>query len=214
MVMVTNKQHYVALVATLSVIALSVVPADADAFIGGPSSSFVAQRRALLDLDSSNNNVGLPVEVLRGGAATAAVEEDDDIEFESSDVDAEDEMETDDEDEEAVEVDPKLTKSATSAAYKTKAKAKAAAKTAVSATLQASAAKLKPKKKKSASLLRMFAIPYIIRACLNPFTLIKMTRGYFASLVNLKYLDEKVVSTYNLFYVRLDTYYWRVRFVL
>ena len=33
-------------------------------------------------------------------------------------------------------------------------------------------------------------VPYIIRACLNPFTLIAMTKAYFVSLCDINYLKE------------------------
>ena len=36
-------------------------------------------------------------------------------------------------------------------------------------------------------------VPYIVRACLNPFMLVRMTKSYFASLVDINYLKE--VST-------------------
>eukprot|EP00804_Cyclotella_cryptica_P026538 CCRYP_015383-RA/>CCRYP_015383-RA protein AED:0.15 eAED:0.15 QI:225/1/1/1/1/1/2/578/225 len=34
-------------------------------------------------------------------------------------------------------------------------------------------------------------VPHIVRACLNPFMLVKMTRAYFASLVDIHYLKEE-----------------------
>merc|ERR1712232_778593 len=34
-------------------------------------------------------------------------------------------------------------------------------------------------------------VPYIIRACLNPFTLLSMTKGYFISLFDINYLKEE-----------------------
>ena len=39
------------------------------------------------------------------------------------------------------------------------------------------------------SLYRQY-VPYIIRACLNPFTLMSMTKGYFISLFDINYLKE------------------------
>lgn len=33
-------------------------------------------------------------------------------------------------------------------------------------------------------------VPYIIRACLNPFTFVRMSRAYFASLIDINYLKE------------------------
>jgi len=40
------------------------------------------------------------------------------------------------------------------------------------------------------SLYRQY-VPYIIRACLNPFTLLSMTKGYFISLFDINYLKEE-----------------------
>jgi hypothetical protein len=175
--MMTTKLYLVALVAA---VALLLVRVDANAFVGGSSVSFLAQQRPVLKLDNSL--------VLRGGAAVD-VEDDSEDEFE---IESSDEEEEEEEEEEEAKVDPKLAKAALAAASKAKAKAKMAAKTAVSSTLEATAA-LKPKKKKS-SLMKLLSIPYIIKACLNPFVLFQMTKGYWASLFNLDYLKGKVVS--------------------
>jgi len=119
--------------------------------------------------------------LLRGGAA--AVEEEFDEDFS--------EIESSDEEE---ELDPKLAKSALSAASKAKAKAKTAAKEAVKTTLQAST----PEKKKSSGFMKLLTIPYIVKACLNPLVLIAMTKGYWSSLFNLNYLNDKVDTSQNL----------------
>jgi hypothetical protein len=107
----------------------------------------------------------------RGGAAAVA-EEDSDFEIESSDYD---EDEEDD-----------LVKSATSSISKV-------AKKAVGSAL----ASTKPQKKKS-SVAKLFKMPYIVGACLNPFTMLSMIKGYWASLVDLNYLKENVVSVYRI----------------
>lgn len=79
-----------------------------------------------------------------------------------------------------------LSKSAVRATSKAKAKKTFQAKAAVSATLT------KPKKSKSSrSILKALHVPYLIRACLNPLTVIAMTRAYFASLFNISYLEEE-----------------------
>jgi hypothetical protein len=170
MVMMTTTTYLVALVAC--VIAFTLVPVNADAFIGGSSVSFAIPTRTLL---RNKNLVGL-----RGGATLEVDEDDDDLEIESSDEEYEEEEET---------LDPKLAKAAQASAVKLKAKATATAKAAVSAKLETPA----PKKKKS-SLFKIFKIPYIVKALVNPFVVWQMTRGYFASLVNLDYLDDKKVS--------------------
>ena len=33
-------------------------------------------------------------------------------------------------------------------------------------------------------------IPYIVRACLNPFTVIAMTKAYWQSLFNIHYMED------------------------
>jgi len=113
-----------------------------------------------------------PPLVVRGGAA-AVVDEMSDIE--SSDYD-----ESESEEEEV------LVKAA-------KATVAKAAKKAVASGLAAS----KPKKKKSSGL-KLFRLPYIVGVVLNPFTLIAMTKGYWASLFNLDYLNKEEDSSANL----------------
>jgi len=113
--------------------------------------------------------------LVRGGAATAVADEDM-SEIESSDYD---------EDEEEEE-EKTLVKA-------TQKKVTKAAKKAVASGLAAS----KPKKKKSNGL-KLFKIPYILGAVLNPFTLIQMTKGYWASLFNLNYLKQNEDSSANL----------------
>ena len=50
-----------------------------------------------------------------------------------------------------------------------------------------------PAKKQGGSWYKR-TVPYIIRACLNPFTLVAMTKAYFVSLMDVNYLKE--VSNY------------------
>ena len=92
-------------------------------------------------------------------------------EWESSD-----EEETDDEEEGVV---PKLAQATKKAATKVVKKSVAAA--------------LKPKKKKKKSgLMKLFKLPYIVKACLNPIVFFQMTAGYWKSLYNINYMTEKV----------------------
>ncbi|CAJ1930493.1 unnamed protein product [Cylindrotheca closterium] len=115
-----------------------------------------------------------PMLVSRGGAAAVVDAEMSDIE--SSDYDEEEEEE---EEETLVKA--------------TQKKVTKAAKKAVASGLAAS----KPKKKKSRGL-KLFSLPYILGAILNPFTLIQMTKGYWASLFDLNYLKENDDSSSNL----------------
>lgn len=124
---------------------------------------------------------------LRGGddVSSSTLDMDIDVdEIESSDAE-EDEEEDEDEEE---ELDSKLVKAAQAASSKVKAKAvkaaTAASKEAVASTLLAN----KPKAKQEASgLANFFQIPYIIKACMNPFIFVQMTKEYWKSLVNHKY---------------------------
>lgn len=113
---------------------------------------------------------------LRGGATV----EDDEIEFESSDEEVDSEEEED--------FDPKLAKSTQTAASNARTKA---AKAAISEVVST-------KKSSGSTVLKLLSIPYIVKACLSPFTLIKMTQGYFASLFNLNYLSDNVDTSQEL----------------
>lgn len=166
----THKSRPVARVATLVAIGafLLIDIVEAKAFVAGIPPAFLSQAQVAPHVPSVTD-------IPRGGA-TAVDEDGNDSEYD--DLDSSDEEE---------EFDPVLTKSALTAASKTKVKAVAVAKKAVSATLLATAPK--PRKIKS-SILKRLMVPYIIRACLNPLTFIRMTRGYWASLVNLNYLQQ------------------------
>jgi len=111
----------------------------------------------------------LAIQSIRGG--------DSDSEYDEYD-------EESDEEEEIV----RLSTSAKKAMEKAKTKKKAEVKKTVSASLS----KTKVKKSKGTSPSVFKKIPYIVRAFLNPFTVFAMTKGYFASLFNIDYLQEDV----------------------
>jgi hypothetical protein len=106
-----------------------------------------------------------------------------------------DEVDNGDE-EEVAAPDASMTKSMVRAAQKTKDKAIKASKEAVSTKLLFTAP-TQQSKGKTQSLLKKLMVPYILRALLNPLTLIRMTRGYWASLVQLDYLKANVVRAWN-----------------
>ena len=162
----------IALITALATLSskLIVSGVDANSFVGGPKVCFLSRQANRSFLDGTV--IGIP----RGGA-TAVDEDSEDEDYSESEEETEKE-----------EIDPTLTKSALYAASKAKAKAKAVAKEAVSSTLRESA--ITPQRKKKTNLLKRFKVPYIIRASINPFTLLQMTRGYWASLFNLNYLKE------------------------
>lgn len=127
----------------------------------------------------------------RGGATLAADDEYDSEEYDEYDEESEDEEEA---------------AAALAAAAKAKAMKKAAKKAALSASTVKAAAKAKSKKSKDAVNVKLAAtsarssrsskspllkIPYIIRACLNPFTVIAMTKAYWQSLFNIKFMEEE-----------------------
>jgi len=80
--------------------------------------------------------------------------------------------------------DDALFESALAATKKAKRKKTSATKK----TLDAELAKSRPKRKKKSNI--MSRIPYIVRACANPFTVFSMTRVYFASLFDIRYLEK------------------------
>ena len=107
----------------------------------------------------------------RGGSKKVIEEESDEEEDES-------ESEYDSESEEEEEA---LLKSTVASTAKRQKKQINKSKSTMSAVL------LKKKKK---SILPKIRLPYLLRACLNPITLFSMTRSYFASLINISYLEE------------------------
>jgi len=119
---------------------------------------------------------------IRGGA----IEEESDYDFEDEE---DDELEEESEEDEA----PKksLSKSTLSATHKIKTKISAEKTSKSKAAINASLQKTKKKKKRQKiSLMKKLRIPYIIRACMNPLTVLSMTKSYFASLFNIAYLEE------------------------
>lgn len=136
---------------------------------------------------------------LRGGddaSSAAALEVEIDVDdIESSD---EEEDENEEEEEEEPKLDPKLARSTQSAVSKAKARAAKAAASASKAKV-ASALKSKTEKKSKSGL---FHIPYIVKACLNPFVFMQMTKGYWKSLFNYKFADTLKVSSVHLLLVQ------------
>jgi hypothetical protein len=193
----TPLQNVPSVVASVAIIVvlLQDAPAfvDADTFLGPPSAAFVPRPGAAAEALSLHSRKQLPLVALgqlRGGASSAAAAAID-VEIESSD---EEEEADEDDAEEEEPADSRLAKAAQEAVSKVKSRASRAAtqaaKAAVTSTLLKSAS---PSKKKKTNWTRFFHIPYILKACLNPFLFIQMTRGYWASLFNIKYLDETQV---------------------
>mmetsp|Transcript_450 Transcript_450/g.594 ORF Transcript_450/g.594 Transcript_450/m.594 type:complete len:224 (-) Transcript_450:892-1563(-) len=131
---------------------------------------------------------------------SGAFADDSDSDFDSdSDYQSNDEYDSEEEEEE----DVKLSASAVKAMNKAQSQKKKAAKIQVSqslATAKTSKKKVSPKKHKAANVLtktksKGLRVPYLLKAFLNPFTVITMTKGYFASLFNIDYLKEDQSQT-------------------
>jgi len=124
--------------------------------------------------------------VFRGGAASD--------EYDSDEYDSE--YDSDEEEEPIVTKAKKLatsTKSATQKkALKQTAVKTAALKSKVSVAMASSSSSSKPVAKKKGVYKRF--VPYIVRACLNPFTLVAMTKAFFVSLMDINYLNKEEPS--------------------
>ena len=114
---------------------------------------------------------------LRGGATRVL---DDDDEEETDEEEESEEVDSDEEEED--EVDASLAAAALKSTQKAKSKAQSAKTSTVKKTMSA---KLSQPKKKKGSLFKR--IPYILRACLNPLTVMSMTKHFWVSLFSLDY---------------------------
>ena len=111
---------------------------------------------------------------VRGGSAVEEADEDE----EDDEHDVVDEEESDDEVEETVALKTSTVKSA-----------QKSVKSQVAQAMKHSEP-IKISRRKRKSILAVLKIPYILRACLNPFTFMAMTKAYFSSLFNINYLEE------------------------
>eukprot|EP00984_Skeletonema_dohrnii_P008829 scaffold3289_cov92-Skeletonema_dohrnii-CCMP3373.AAC.3 len=123
--------------------------------------------------------------VFRGGAASD--------EYDSDEYDSE--YDSDEEEEEPIVTKAKKLATSTKSATQKKALKQTAVKTAalkskVSVAMASSSSSSKPVAKKKGVYKRF--VPYIVRACLNPFTLVAMTKAYFVSLMDINYLNKEM----------------------
>jgi len=152
---------------------LTINKIDALSLRTNPATTFVTRR----ELSHSDDAISAIRRCSRGGAIDL------DVEYDVDEYDSEDDVEVDE--------DVKLAASAVAAVAKAKKKKADAAKKAMSRAILESKLAMevkKTKKKKSRSILKK--IPYILRAFVNPFTVLAMTKGYFASLFNIDYMSE------------------------
>ena len=128
--------------------------------------------------------------VFRGGAASD--------EYDSDEYDSE--YDSDEEEEEPIVTKAKKLATSTKSATQKKALKQTAVKTAALkskvsvAMASSSSSSSKPVAKKKGVYKRF--VPYIVRACLNPFTLVAMTKAYFVSLMDINYLNKEVSDIY------------------
>jgi len=189
----TTRPNGCILVTVLSVALLQVVllanEVNADAFLPRSSSAaFLPNTVPRTRLQRQTQLFQLLS--LRGG-------DDDDDASSAIDIDIDvDDIESSDEEEDE-ELDPKLAKAAQAASVKVKTATKKAAVQATKAAVASSLSSTKKKKTKS-GLMKFFRIPYIVKACLNPFTFWQMTAGYWKSLIDLNYLEEMKEPTEDL----------------
>jgi len=107
-----------------------------------------------------------------------------------SDGEYDDEYDSDEYDDEPIVTNTKKLASSTKSAIQKKKAAAIKAKVKVAMTSSNTAKAAVAKKSGGANLYKRY-VPYIVRACLNPFTLISMTKAYFVSLVDVNYLKEE-----------------------
>lgn len=104
-----------------------------------------------------------------------------------SDYDEESETESEEDDEASAglsAIPATLTKATRKAATK-------AVKTSVATAMKHTMTKKKKKKKNNNSVITQYLrIPYIVKACFNPFVFYQMTKGYWSSLFSHNYLND------------------------
>lgn len=118
---------------------------------------------------------------IRGGQEYDSEEEDED----DSEYDSEEEKEA-----EPIAVAAKKLATATKSSIVNKKTKQTKAR--VSAVLSSSGTAVKSAGRGGKGIVTYYRryVPHIVRACLNPIMLVKMTRAYFASLVDIHYLKE------------------------
>lgn len=124
-----------------------------------------------------------PILFIRGGS---------DSEYDESEYDT-------DEEEEPIIQKTKVLASSTKSKLATAKKA--AAKSAAAKAMASS----KPVKTSGGSVTQLYRrmVPHIVRCVLNPFTFVRMTRAYFASLMDINYMKEVSNGRFSLFAIIL-----------
>lgn len=105
--------------------------------------------------------------------------------YEQEESEEEDSGDADEYESDLEDVEDTLSRSTRSAATKIQRKKSHLSKAAINASLQTK------KHRKSVTKKLKLRIPYIIRVCFHPITVISMTRAYFSSLFNISYLEQE-----------------------
>ena len=159
------------------------------------SSSSISRRRSssfanLHRITSSSQNIHQLKNIPRGG---------DSEEYDSEEYDS-DEYDSEEEEEEPIVT--KTKKLASSTKNVVQSKKRKEVKSKVKVALSSSATKSKSVSSRSNSgsggIYKRY-VPYIIRAVLNPFVLMRMTKSYFVSLCDINYLKEVSLYIWYLF---------------
>ena len=224
--MVSNRLYQIGMTMAIAIISCYCVCNDNNLLFvqANTVGSFAAQTRLLnksiMQTSSKTTDFTLPSVAFlipRGGA----VYSDDESEYDLDESEDEygDEYDDESEEEEVVVVVKKPTKlssSAVKASTKAKQMKNKTSKKVINASLQKKkkVSRTKPTPtppvvaavKKTKKKRRLLSIPYVLKAFLNPFTVFAMTRGYFASLVNIDYLKEVRYRSYVYMYVCMYRY--------
>lgn len=185
------------LLAALLLASLAVV-ARGDSFLASSPRAAFAPRRATQKHVVSTTTAAEAknlLSALRGGATRLAEVEDLDSDDEEEELDDEEDEEEEEEEEGTSSLDASLAAAALKKTEKNKSKLQSSKTATVKKTVNA---KLATPKKKKVSVLKFLRVPYIVRACLNPFTVLSMTKHFWLSLVNLEYPPKVSCFVYML----------------
>lgn len=139
--------------------------------------------------DKIQNDENLNLTLLQSISRAGSVSDDDEVEEESDDQDDDDEEVEEDQEESS------LSKATQASLEKIKKQKRENVKEVIQASLPSSKKKKTKKSRSSSFPSSSVSIPYIFKALLNPFTVWAMTKGYFASLFNIDYIQEDASQT-------------------
>jgi len=182
-----------AILAVLSAVVAILCRSTADAWMRQPQIAFAP--RELQQRSSS-------LTIIRGGASLTqqageaeTTEDEDEEESEDDEEEVEElinsleEEEEGESEQEEDDVDAKLAAATLLKTSKSKLKQEATKMASLKEVVNTKMAETKPVPvQKKRNVMKLLRVPYIIRACCNPFTIFSMSKAYWASLFNLDYL--------------------------